>query len=99
MKIWEARTKKGIYLVELERLTGISKSALNNYENGKCYPDMEQMEKIAEVLQKQYSDTIWIYVYMKHPYKIWLGKDGSWHMYLPDEDNERIPKKRKNEED
>lgn len=35
----------------------------------------------------------------KHPYKIWLGSDGNWHTYLPDEKNGRVPKKRKKEED
>lgn len=56
IKIWEARTKKGITLVELSRRTGISKSALNNYENGKRFPDMLQMEKIAAALDTSISN-------------------------------------------
>lgn len=56
VKIWEIRAQKGISLKELERRTGISKSALNNYENGKRYPDMLQMEKIAEALNTSISN-------------------------------------------
>lgn len=48
--------KKGITLVELSRRTGISKSALNNYENGKRFPDMLQMEKIAAALDTSISN-------------------------------------------
>ena len=35
VKTWEARTEKGITLKQLEELSGISKTALNNIENGK----------------------------------------------------------------
>lgn len=48
--IWQARTEKGITLIELSEQTGISKSALSNYENNKRYPNMEQMERIAKAL-------------------------------------------------
>lgn len=48
--IWKIRAEKGISLKELERRTGISKSALNNYENGKRYPNLQQLELIAEAL-------------------------------------------------
>ncbi len=34
-------------LVKLSQLTGISKSALSNYENGHRYPSIEQLERIA----------------------------------------------------
>ena len=56
VKIWEVRSKKGISLRELERRTGISKSALNNYENGKRYPDLLQIEKIAIALNTSISN-------------------------------------------
>lgn len=55
VKIWEVRSKKGISLRELERRTGISKSALNNYENEKRYPDLQQLEKIAIALNTSMS--------------------------------------------
>lgn len=35
----------------------------------------------------------------KHPYKIWLGKDGNWHTYLPNEDGTRKSVKRKSQKD
>lgn len=35
----------------------------------------------------------------QHPYKIWLGSDGYWYTYLPDEKKGRILKKRKKEKD
>lgn len=56
LKIWEARQKKGISLIELSKRTGISKSALNNYENGKRSPNMEQMELIATALDTSISN-------------------------------------------
>ncbi len=42
--------EKGITLIELSEQTGISKSALSNYENNKRYPNMAQMELIAKAL-------------------------------------------------
>ena len=56
IKIWEARQKNGISLKELERRTGISKSALNNYENGKRYPTLPQLELIAKALHTSISN-------------------------------------------
>lgn len=49
--IWQERIKKGVTLVELSRMTGISKSSLNNYENGKRSPTLVQMEVIARALE------------------------------------------------
>ncbi|MDE6252603.1 MAG: helix-turn-helix transcriptional regulator [Lachnospiraceae bacterium] len=46
----QIRISKGVTLVELERRTGISKSTLNNYENGKTVPDLFKLEKIAIAL-------------------------------------------------
>lgn len=54
--IWKVRTEKGISLKELERRTGISKSALNNYENGKRQPTLQQMELIAKALHATISN-------------------------------------------
>lgn len=50
IKIWEKREDAGISLIELERKTGISKSTLNNYENGKTSPTLYAMEIIASAL-------------------------------------------------
>lgn len=56
LKIWEVRQKQGISLVELERRTGISKTALNTYENGKRSPTLHQLEKIAAALNTSISN-------------------------------------------
>lgn len=48
--IWQVRTKNEVTLIELSRRTGISKSALNNYENGKRSPTLVQVEAIAKAL-------------------------------------------------
>ena len=50
MLLWKTRSEKGITLVELAEQTGISKSALSNYENNKRYPNMAQMELLAKAL-------------------------------------------------
>ena len=58
MKIltWEARSKKGITLVELARRTQIGKSTLNNIENEKVSPTLHQLEKIAIALDIRITD-------------------------------------------
>lgn len=58
MKIltWQARDKKKITLMRLEELTGISKSTLNNIENGKVVPKITQLEKIAKALNMKITD-------------------------------------------
>ena len=45
-----ARDRKDVTPMELSELTGISKSALNNIENGKVSPTKEQLEIIAKAL-------------------------------------------------
>ncbi len=53
MKIltWQVRKEKNVSLVELAKLTGISKSTLNNIENGKTLPKITQLEAIAKALE------------------------------------------------
>ena len=51
IKTWHVRNKKGISLEELARLTGISKSTLNNIENGRTSPTLDQLERIAIATQ------------------------------------------------
>jgi transcriptional regulator with XRE-family HTH domain len=41
--IWKKRNEINMKLEELSRLTGISTSALSNYENGLRYPNMKQI--------------------------------------------------------
>lgn len=47
---WKARTEKGLTLKQLEALTGIGKTTLNNIENGLVSPTLRQMEVIARAL-------------------------------------------------
>lgn len=51
MLIWQQRSKRGITLVELSKMTGISKSTLNNFENEKTSPNLLQLEKISVALE------------------------------------------------
>lgn len=53
---WQARNSKKVTLIELSRSTGISKSTLNNIDNGKVSPTMQQLEKIAKALGCRISD-------------------------------------------
>lgn len=54
--LWQARTKKDISLKTLEKITGISKSTLNNIENGKTFPTLIQLEIIAKALNTKITD-------------------------------------------
>lgn len=47
---WQARNDKNVTLVKLSGLTGISKSTLNNIENGRVSPTIKQLEAIAKAL-------------------------------------------------
>lgn len=53
---WQARTKAGLTLVQLEGLTGISKTTLNTIENGQTSPTLRQLEAIAKALQVDVCD-------------------------------------------
>lgn len=53
---WQARHDKNITLIQLSSLTGISKSTLNNIENGKVSPTINQLEAIAKALRVKISD-------------------------------------------
>lgn len=53
---WQARTKQHLTLVQLESLTGISKTTLNDIENGKTSPTLRQLEAIAAALNVRMTD-------------------------------------------
>lgn len=53
---WQARTNKGLTLHQLAKLTGISKSTLNNIENGVTSPTLKQLEAIAIALNMRITD-------------------------------------------
>ena len=53
---WQARSNKNITLIKLAKLTGISKSALNNIENEKVSPTLDELEAIAKALDTRITD-------------------------------------------
>ena len=58
MKIltWQARIEKHLTLIQLAAMTGISKSTLNNIENGRTSPTLDQLEAIANALDVRITD-------------------------------------------
>lgn len=56
IKIWQVRDAKNMSLRKLERLTKISKTTLNDLENSKHSPNLNQLEKIAIALNVKISD-------------------------------------------
>ncbi|MBS6954888.1 MAG: helix-turn-helix transcriptional regulator [Enterocloster asparagiformis] len=48
---WYIRNKLHMTLEEMEKVTGISKTTLNDVENGKISPTLDTLEKIANGLQ------------------------------------------------
>ena len=56
IKLWEIRTAKGLKLEAVAAVTGVSKSTLNNIENGKTSPTLANLEKIAKGLGWRISD-------------------------------------------
>lgn len=56
VKTWHARDRRNITLTQLSEMTGIGKSTLNNIENEKTSPTLEQLEKIAIALNVRISE-------------------------------------------
>lgn len=56
IKVWEARQEANISLRKLEELTKISKTTINEIENGNVSPNLDQLEKIAIVLNSKISN-------------------------------------------
>lgn len=58
MKIltWQARNNKKVTLVKLSKMTGISKSTLNNIENEKVSPTIAELEAVAKALNMKITD-------------------------------------------
>lgn len=53
---WQARNNKKVTLVKLSKMTGISKSTLNNIENEKVSPTIAELEAIAKALRMKITD-------------------------------------------
>ena len=56
IRTWHARHEKNITLKQLQDLTGINKTMLNDIENGKRSPTLDQLEKIAIALNVRITD-------------------------------------------
>lgn len=56
VKTWKVRTEKGITLKELSQMSGISKTCLNDIENNKTSPTINELEKIAKALNVRMTD-------------------------------------------
>lgn len=48
--LWQIRTAKGYSLRELETLSGVSKTEINDIENGKANPTIETLHLLATAL-------------------------------------------------
>lgn len=58
-RLWELRIERGLTLTKLSDLTGIGKSTLNNFENGKRSPRVMHLETLANVLNVRLIDTLY----------------------------------------
>ena len=56
IRTWHARHDKKLSLKQLQDLTGISKTTLNDIENGKQSPTLNQLEIIAIALNVRITD-------------------------------------------
>ena len=58
LKMKQFRQKKSYSLQDLANLTGVSKSYLNEIENGKKYPKHDKIAQLAEALNCSYDDLV-----------------------------------------
>lgn len=54
--LWKIRYEKGITLKQLEEMTGLGKTTLNNIENGKSSPTLRELDIICESLNITYKE-------------------------------------------
>nr|DAG53339.1 MAG TPA: helix-turn-helix XRE-family like protein [Caudoviricetes sp.] len=54
-KVWQLRTAKGYSLRELEEISGVSKTTINNIENGRANPTIETLLLLAKALNVELS--------------------------------------------
>ncbi len=57
--LWQERRRRGITLQELERMTGLGKTTLNNIENGKVSPTLEELERICAGMGVTFRELFW----------------------------------------
>ena len=58
LKMKQFRQKKNLSLQDLATITGVSKSYLNEIENGKKYPKHDKIAQLAEALNCTYDDLV-----------------------------------------
>lgn len=75
--------KEGDFIERTEILKYAVENGIIDLEHVQEEIHMKEREKILE----------------EHPYKIWFGKDGEWHTYLPDEEKGRVQRHRKTEKE
>lgn len=49
--VWELRTAHGYTLRQLEEISGVSKTEINNIENGKTNPTIATLQLLANALE------------------------------------------------
>lgn len=54
--LWNIRTQKGYTLKQLEKLSGVSKSTIDNIENGITSPTLFQLELLAKAIDVKITD-------------------------------------------
>lgn len=60
--LWQVRQRMGLSLRDLEKLCGISDSALQRIEVGQVSPTLQQLDRIAEALDVKIED-----LYRRYP--------------------------------
>ena len=58
-KLHEIREEKGVSLRELAKLAGVSKTQINEIENGQSDPTLKTMCLIAKALNMKIEDIFW----------------------------------------
>ncbi len=58
LKVKQVRMNKGLSLFKLSKMTGLSKSYLNEIEKGKKYPKTDKILNLAEALETGYDDLV-----------------------------------------
>ena len=58
LKLKQIRTSKDLSLFKLSKLTGLSKSYLNEMEKGKKYPKTDKIVLLAEALEVSYDELV-----------------------------------------
>ncbi|MDR1877091.1 MAG: helix-turn-helix domain-containing protein [Flavobacteriaceae bacterium] len=58
LKVKQVRTNKGLSLFKLSKMTGLSKSYLNEIEKGKKYPKTDKILILADAFEVSYDDLV-----------------------------------------